>query len=118
MEFLYLTDSKGNEIQHPDFVQIKNAYLEVFRSKSYSRSNFISIVLSGEEKELEIYPQSIVLIDHLLFYEGPGGPAELLSVRYQEGTILPVLEEAINLFQGGEMEKLIKLLKTLPKPKD
>lgn len=116
MEFLYLTDNKGNETQHPDFAQIKNAYLEVFRSKSYSRSNFISIVHSAEEKELEIYPQSIVLIDHLLFYDGPSSPAELLSMRYKEGTVLPILEEVINLFQTGDMEKLIKLFKTLPKP--
>lgn len=116
MELIYLTDSKGTEIEHPTFAQIKDAYLEVFRSKSYSRSNFISITHSSEEKELEIYPQSIVLIDHLLFYDGPKGPAELLSIRYKEGTILPILEEAITLFQGGEIKRLIELFKTLPKP--
>lgn len=116
MELIYLTNNKGNEIQYPSFSQIKDAYLEVFRSKSYGRSNFISILHSAEEKELEIYPQSIVLIDHLLFYDGPKSPAELLSIRYKEGTILPILEEVMNLFQGGETEKLIELLKTLPKP--
>lgn len=116
MEFIYLIDNEGNEIQYPSFIQIKDAYLKVFRSKSYSRNNFISISHSAEEKELEIYPQSIVLIDHLMFYDGPKGPAELLSIRYKEGTILPILEEAINLFQGGEIERLIELFKTLPKP--
>lgn len=118
MEFIHLKDSKGNETLNADFSQIKEAYLKVFRSKSYSRSNYIDILHTAEEKELEIYPQSIVLIDHLMFYDGPGSPAELLSMRYQEGTILPILWEAVNLFQGGDIEKLIKLFKTLPKPKE
>lgn len=116
MEFINLTDNEGNEFNNPSFIQIKDAYLKVYRAKSYSRSNFISISHTAGEMELEIYPQSIVLIDHLLFYDGPKGPAEILSMRYKEGTVLPILEESINLYQGGEIEKLITLLKTLPKP--
>ena len=49
-------------------------------------------------------------------YNDPGGPGELLRIRYKEGSLLHIIDRAANLLEGEEEEELIKLLKTLAKP--
>lgn len=115
---LYLTDIHGKHTEKVSFSQIKDAYLELFRQKSSGKDNVVSISNASEEM-LEIYSQSVVFTDLGGFvYDGPGGAGELLSIRYEEGTILPLLEEICNLLEGSSAEKIISLLKKLPKPKD
>jgi hypothetical protein len=115
---LFLTDIHGKETEKASFSQIKEAYLELFRHKGYGKLH-INILDSLNELELEIYSQSVILIDQCQYiYDGPGCEAERLSMRYEEGSILPILEELCNLlYDGVGEEKIIKLLKTLPKPK-
>lgn len=114
---LTLINIHGDIISNASFGQIKDAYLELFRLKGSGK--FFLTIMNPIELELEIYTQSIVLIDYGRYvYDGPGGGAEILAIRYEEGTILPILEEVTNLLNGGDDEKLITLLKTLPKPKE
>lgn len=115
---LYLTDIHGNETVKASFGQIKDAYLELFRKKSSGMSDVV-IISNISEEVLEIYSQSIVFTDLGRFaYDGPGGPAEILSIRYEEGTILPVLEKVCNLLEGSEAGDILEIFKKLPKPKD
>ena len=72
--------------------------------------------MNDSELALEIYQNTIVLQDYGHFkYDGPGGPGELLMVRIEEGSLLPFLEEAVNLLDGYEIKKLTQLLNSLPK---
>ncbi len=113
-----LTKIGGEEINDATFNQIKNAFLEVYQAKGSGRGNYIILSRFGEE-ELEIYLQSIVWNNYSLYpYDGPGGPTEEYVGRYEEGTILPFLEEICNLFDNGDGPKLEKVLKSLPKPKE
>ena len=113
---LFLTDIHGKETDKASFSQIKDSYLELFRLKGYGK--FYIDLMSIGEMELEIYSQSIVLIDQGRYrYDGPRGLAERFFTRYEEGSILPILEELCNLLEGDDEEGIIKLLKTLPKPK-
>ncbi len=68
---------------------------------------------------MEIYSQSVVLIDQGRYaYDGPRGLAERFVGRYEEGSILPILENLCDALEGEDEEEIIKLLKVLPKPKD
>lgn len=116
MDLIGLTDKNGKYTNNAEYADIRDAYLEVFRTKSYSRQNFISINHVAEELEMEIYLQSVVLIDHTKFYDGPSGSAELAVIRFKEGEILPKLQEILDLYQGGEVDKVIKIIESLPKP--
>lgn len=114
---LTLTDIHGNTTPNASFSQIKDAYLELFRFKGSGK--FFVTLMSIGEMELEIYSQSIVLIDQGRYvYDGPRGLAERFFTRYEEGSILPILEELCNLLKGDDEEEIIKLLKTLPKPQE
>jgi hypothetical protein len=116
-EELTLTDIHGNVSTNALFSQIKDAYLELYRAKFSGK--FCVTVKNTSELEMEIYSQTIVITDYGRFaYDGPGSPAEIVSIRYREETILPVLEKLCELFIHGTNEEIISLLKTLPKPQE
>jgi len=112
---MILTKIDGSTIEDPSSPQIKQAYLELFRQQG--GSGRISL-FTLEELELTIYQQTIVLQDYGNYhYDGPGGPGELLMIRFKESTILPILEKIVDLMgDPGNTDELIKLLRTLPAP--
>ncbi|HSX48737.1 MAG TPA: hypothetical protein VLE44_00580 [Candidatus Saccharimonadales bacterium] len=113
-----LTDRKGKEIENPTITDIQKALNDLYLSKDVKNvmENYVSLI-NSDELDLEIYQQTIVLQDWgRTGYDGPGGPSELLRIRYKEGSLSNKIEEAINLLDGEEREKLIELLKFLPKP--
>jgi len=113
-----LTDRKGKEIENPAITDIQKALNDLFLSKDIKnvKENYVSL-MNDSELALDIYQSTIILQDYGRFkYDGPDGPGELLSVRYKEGSIFYKIEEVTNLLEGDEREKLIELLKSLPKP--
>lgn len=112
-----LTDRKGKNVENPTITDIQKALNDLHLSKDIKdvKENYVSLV-NDSELDLEIYQQTVILQDWSRSYDGPGGPGELLRVRYKEGSLFNKIEEVVNLLDGEEREKLIKLLKSLPKP--
>ena len=115
---LTLTKRNGEHFQNPMVTEIQKALHDLFvaRKTENALTNFVSLI-NVDELEMQIYKQTIVLQDwgrH--HYDGPGGPGELLRVRYKEGSLLPKIEEAAGLLNEEERGGLIKLLNALPKP--
>lgn len=105
-----LTKINGETVNDVTFADIKAAFLELYRS--HGRIT----LMNDSELALEIYQNTVVLQDYGHFkYDGPGGPGELLTIRVEEGSLLPVLEEAVELLDGYEIKKLIQLLNSLPR---
>jgi len=113
-----LTDRKGKEIENPTITDIQKALNDLYLSKDVTNvvKNYVSLI-NSDELDLEIYQQTIVLQDWgRTGYDGPGGPGELLRIRYKEGSLFDEIEKAVNHLDEEEREKLIELLKSLPKP--
>ena len=113
-----LSDRKGKITTYATIENVHKALFDLITGKKEVdvKDNYVSLQ-NESELAMEIYPRTIILQDYGRFgYDGPGGPGELLRVRYKEGSLVTVIEEAVNLLADDEREKLIKLLKTLPKP--
>ncbi len=111
---LYLTDIFGVDYENPDLLKIQKSLTDLFLSK---KGNDNILLTNDSELSLEVYKQTIILQEYGGFaYDGPGGPGELLRIRYKEGSLIYVLEEVIKLFDDYETDKLITLLNNLPKP--
>ncbi|MDP2873889.1 MAG: hypothetical protein Q8N84_01160 [bacterium] len=113
---IYLTNRKGEDTENPTITDIQKAFNDLLISKDTKNvgENHISLV-NDSELALEIYQATVVLQDYGCGYDGPGGPGELLRVRYKEGSLFYKIDEAVRLLENEEREKLIKLLKSLPK---
>lgn len=100
---------------------IKKAIFELYTSKEYSGSAYhLSLSFEPEETELRIYRGAVVMIDYSRgVYDGPGSPAEVISRRVEEWSILEKIEQIYDLFNGEkpfEMS-LEDILKSLPEEK-
>lgn len=115
---IYLKNRKREGIGDPTITDIQKSLNDLFISKDIKnvKENYVSL-MNDSELALEIYQNTVVLQDYGRWgYDGPGGPGELLRVRYKEGSIFYKIEEAVRLLENEEREKLIELLKLLPKP--
>jgi len=114
-----LTDRKGKEINNPIINDVQKALTNLLISNPNEPikpdGNYVSL-LNLNELELQIYQQTVVLQDWATPYDGPGGPGEILRVRYKEGSLFDKIEDAVTFLGDEEREKLLKLLKSLPKP--
>ena len=112
---IYLTDIKMESIENPTITNIQKAFNALLLSKEM-QVDHISLT-NDSELALAIYKQTVILQDYGRFkYDGPDGPGELLSARYKEGSIFNKIEELNNLLENDEREKIMELLKSLPKP--
>ncbi len=118
---IYLENMTGKEIKDATIVDIKKALFALFMRKSGEgpRDTNWKIIITNiyEEVYLEVYHRTIILQDLGNFkYDGPGGPGELLRIRVKEGSLSYVIEDVVNLLENYKLKKLIKVLKSLPKP--
>lgn len=113
-----LINSNGDSFENPTITEIQKAFNELYLPKKDKNplENYISL-MNLNELEVRIYPQTVLLQDWGGWsYDGPGGPGELLLVRYKERSLFYKLEEAVELLANDEREKLTALLQALSKP--
>ena len=117
---LSLENINGESIENATLQDIKKALLALFMKKSgEGKSHKVTIWNDYEEISLEVYENTLILQDWGHFrYDGPGGAGELLRIRVKEGSISYIIDEVVNLFGEYKLKELIKLLKSLPKPKE
>ena len=118
---IYLEDTNRKVIENATLMDIQKAFNNLYvlikaTDSVPAKSNYISL-MNDSELALEIYQKTVVLQDYGRFsYDGPGGPGEIVRVRVEEGGLFSKLEEAIDLLDNDEVEKLVNVLKSLPKP--
>lgn len=118
MGMITLTNRKGVVIEDPTLTDIQKSLNDLYLSRDVKNVlvNYVSLI-NFDELEIEIYQQTIILQDWSRGkYDGPGGPGELLRIRYKEGSLFGKIEKVVNLLDGEEREKLIDVLNSLPKP--
>lgn len=101
---------KGTEIT---LIEFQKALNRLYLSKNPGDSR-ISIN-NARELTLDIYLNSVVLQDYLSGYDGPGGPGEKYRGRINVKHIFDNAEKILQLLDEDDEEKLIALLKILPK---
>ena len=116
-----LEDITGKETENATIAAVEKALFALFMRKSGEgpRDTDCKVIITNtyEEIYLEVYNHTIILQDLGHFkYDGPGGPGELLRIRVKEGSLSYIIEDVIDLLENYELKKLIKVLKSLPKP--
>ena len=118
-----LEDTSKKSIEDATLVDIQKAFNKLYvlikttdPAPIGTKSNFISL-MNDSELALDIYQKTVVLQDYGRFsYDGPGGPGKIVRVRVEEGSLFSKLEEVVDLLDNDEVEKLVNVLKSLPKP--
>ncbi len=115
---IILTDRKGHTTSNAKIIDIQKAFNDLFLSKSADNplTNYVSLT-NDNELELQIYKRTIIIQDWGGWkYDGPGGPGEILRVRYKEGSFFNFIEKALDVLENEEREQLIGILQSLPQP--
>ena len=118
---IHMTDTNNKDTENVTLTNVQRAFNTLFLAKSNDpkpiQKNHISLI-NDSELGLEIYQRTIILQDYGNFSDdGPGGPGEILRIRVKKGSLFPILKEVVDLLDGYEVKKLVKILKSLPKPK-
>lgn len=80
-----LSDRNCKDVENPTINDIQKALNDLYLSKSVKNvlEYYVSLI-NLDELDMEIYQQTIVLQDYgRVSYDGPGGPGELLRIRYK-----------------------------------
>ena len=119
---IYLTDAFDKTKNNASYEDIVKAYSILSLGKTIN-SKPVSIIkksislFTDFELELEIYKRTIILQDWgSCEYDGPGGPGEILRIRVKEGSLLKLFNKIINALNNNNLEELVLILKSLPKP--